>query len=625
MSRKFAHLANVFDALKDHIAADEITELMVQIAKDQKSHLLLSKGNIRRLEASRKSLAATLDETLDRFVQQGTPPDVAQRIREMPFEQMPWYIGALRKNPSADWDTLSSSVVIPKKQAPQWSNFELQLVGRYDPTFRQWALIQLRKMRVGQDNYGDYSYRGFEDMDERAIFGRLDNMFGELYDWYVAYAREYPRFDLTSYSLAQALKRSKEWHEMMAGQGAGLYYTPLQRDESGSITDERVVYQWGDGWYVTMVTNKNDLKVEGNKMGHCVGGYCYDVERGTARIFSLRDPMHQPHITVEMDGDDNIVRQIKGRYNGAPDDEHRERMAEWLQSLDNARWRAKDSSDDDDIYWGSHPDEIRGAIYDTVYGRDDEYYEYYDEDDNYGIGHDRAVKEAKNADVGELYDSAMEALGDSYWDHKSGQRVTRRSHYTDDLDQVAEALADVAVATDKAKMQEVIANGIPKPPRYRWDEYDKQTPFEKGYYWWMNHSQVKALHDKMLDNLDEYRTNNMGKDDDWSDRVVHELGSILPYGMDFVIDKHIKSKIDEEYLSLFQQITGRHALPLDNPLDRSSSLTQFDRNHPRLFTHVSDFGYFGETVPHDPETGKVDGSKYDGEWKYAKRKFRRFA
>ena len=42
------------------------------------------------------------------------------------------------------------------------------------------------------------------------------------------------------------------------------------------------------------------LKYEGNTMGHCVGGYCPDVVEGRTRIFSLRDPKGEPHVTVEV-------------------------------------------------------------------------------------------------------------------------------------------------------------------------------------------------------------------------------------------------------------------------------------------------------------------------------------
>lgn len=41
------------------------------------------------------------------------------------------------------------------------------------------------------------------------------------------------------------------------------------------------------------------LKYEGDIMGHCVGGYCPDVQAGKSRIFSLRDTKGEPHVTVE--------------------------------------------------------------------------------------------------------------------------------------------------------------------------------------------------------------------------------------------------------------------------------------------------------------------------------------
>ena len=41
------------------------------------------------------------------------------------------------------------------------------------------------------------------------------------------------------------------------------------------------------------------LKLEGDTMGHCVGGYCPDVIAGRSRIFSLRDPKGRAHATIE--------------------------------------------------------------------------------------------------------------------------------------------------------------------------------------------------------------------------------------------------------------------------------------------------------------------------------------
>lgn len=44
----------------------------------------------------------------------------------------------------------------------------------------------------------------------------------------------------------------------------------------------------------------DQLKYEGDTMGHCVGGYCDDVLEGRSRIFSLRDAKGEPHVTVEV-------------------------------------------------------------------------------------------------------------------------------------------------------------------------------------------------------------------------------------------------------------------------------------------------------------------------------------
>lgn len=42
------------------------------------------------------------------------------------------------------------------------------------------------------------------------------------------------------------------------------------------------------------------LKYEGDKMGHCVGGYCDLVKSGDTNIFSLRDSKGEPHVTIEI-------------------------------------------------------------------------------------------------------------------------------------------------------------------------------------------------------------------------------------------------------------------------------------------------------------------------------------
>ena len=66
------------------------------------------------------------------------------------------------------------------------------------------------------------------------------------------------------------------------------------------------------------------LKYEGDQMGHCVGGYCPDVQEGKSRIFSLRDAKGTPHVTIETNPlrTKNSIAQIKGKANRAPNDEY---------------------------------------------------------------------------------------------------------------------------------------------------------------------------------------------------------------------------------------------------------------------------------------------------------------
>ena len=91
----------------------------------------------------------------------------------------------------------------------------------------------------------------------------------------------------------------------------------------------------------------DQLKYEGDTMGHCVGGYCDDVASGRSRIFSLRDAKGEPHVTIETQptsgyGDylesiegsglpDSIV-QIKGKQNLKPKDEYLPFVQDFVKS-----------------------------------------------------------------------------------------------------------------------------------------------------------------------------------------------------------------------------------------------------------------------------------------------------
>lgn len=65
-------------------------------------------------------------------------------------------------------------------------------------------------------------------------------------------------------------------------------------------TEELAFAELKDPRYKVDKALQEQLKYEGDTMGHCVGGYCDDVASGASRIFSLRDAKGEPHVTIEV-------------------------------------------------------------------------------------------------------------------------------------------------------------------------------------------------------------------------------------------------------------------------------------------------------------------------------------
>lgn len=69
-------------------------------------------------------------------------------------------------------------------------------------------------------------------------------------------------------------------------------------------------YDDGSKW-VEIPPNRNQLRAEGDLMGHCVGSYCTMIERGEKRILSLRDAQGMPNVTIDAEG--NMHRRPTNR------------------------------------------------------------------------------------------------------------------------------------------------------------------------------------------------------------------------------------------------------------------------------------------------------------------------
>ena len=108
---------------------------------------------------------------------------------------------------------------------------------------------------------------------------------------------------LLKMSYDEALSNTKKWSSASQKKGRDLVDSDDDIEEVLSIDDEKIV----------KLKTKKALQREGFLMGHCVGDY--DPER--SEIYSFRDKNNNPHITFEVDREDEEVSQIKGKGNGS--------------------------------------------------------------------------------------------------------------------------------------------------------------------------------------------------------------------------------------------------------------------------------------------------------------------
>ena len=131
---------------------------------------------------------------------------------------------------------------------------------------------------------------------------------------------EFPE-DLWEKSLNGMYDLAVQWHDTLK----------FKEDPTGDYQNKDVVYKFDNGYTIVDVNTENDLDVEGDKMGHCVGSYCDMVASGRTTIYSLRDRRNEPHATIEVDSR-NKVEQIKGKGNAAPVEKYRPMIKQWLQT-----------------------------------------------------------------------------------------------------------------------------------------------------------------------------------------------------------------------------------------------------------------------------------------------------
>jgi hypothetical protein len=103
---------------------------------------------------------------------------------------------------------------------------------------------------------------------------------------------------LNQMSIEKAIRRTAEYDADKA--------KAMAKANASSVEGMPIPKAYDDGYKWVELKHDTDpkrtekaLKSEGEMMGHCVGGYCPNVESGEIKIFSLRGPDGKSHVTIE--------------------------------------------------------------------------------------------------------------------------------------------------------------------------------------------------------------------------------------------------------------------------------------------------------------------------------------
>lgn len=157
---------------------------------------------------------------------------------------------------------------------------------------------------IGTDKYVIWLGKEFKKNKSILEYKNL-NTLNEIIDW-----AQSTNPDILPMSYEIALNKSNEFHEMLRNSVVkGIKNTQ-------KIDSQRIIYRCSDKKHFFYSLKPEELKEEGSSMGHCVGNnplYAKKLKKKQILILSLRDDENIPYITIEIDLNTGVLRQLQGR------------------------------------------------------------------------------------------------------------------------------------------------------------------------------------------------------------------------------------------------------------------------------------------------------------------------
>ena len=112
-------------------------------------------------------------------------------------------------------------------------------------------------------------------------------------------------------------QKVQEWDRELAASATDIGKEDVEKKKLALGKDYKVVKQVGGMKWVKLLTPESK-DVEGEFMGHCVGGAGYENKD----IYSLWDSKNRSHVTIEADDNKKTIQQIKGKQNREPNEKY---------------------------------------------------------------------------------------------------------------------------------------------------------------------------------------------------------------------------------------------------------------------------------------------------------------
>jgi len=112
-------------------------------------------------------------------------------------------------------------------------------------------------------------------------------------------------------------QKVQEWDRELAASATDSGKEDVEKKKLALGKDYKVIKQVGGMKWVKLLTPESK-DVEGEFMGHCVGGAGYENKD----IYSLWDSKNRSHVTIEADDNKKTIQQIKGKQNKEPNEKY---------------------------------------------------------------------------------------------------------------------------------------------------------------------------------------------------------------------------------------------------------------------------------------------------------------